>query len=239
VTKYKISAVSYTNTIPFIYGLKQSGLINSIDLALDNPSDCAAKLINNQVDIGLVPVAALSAIPGCEIISDYCIGASGAVNSVFIFSNKLISEIKTLQFDVQSRTSNYLAKVLLKNYWKTNPEIVNGRADAFVEIGDRTFGKKDQYAFAYDLAEEWNSFTGLPFVFAVWAANKSIDAGFIEEFNAALKLGLDSRVEVVKTLPREPGFNIEDYLLYRVDYSFNAAKKQALLLFLGYLKELD
>ncbi len=239
MTKYKISAVSYTNTLPFIYGLKKSEIINSIDLSLDIPSDCADKLISGQVDIGLVPVAVLPEVQNYNIISDYCIGATGAVNSVFIFSDKPIEEIKTLRLDSQSRTSNLLAKILLENYWKVLPEIVEGNQDAFVEIGDRTFGKKEKYRFAYDLAEVWKSFTGLPFVFAVWAANKPINSKFISDFNSALRLGLDSRDEVLKTLPEKAGFDLEDYLLRRVDYIFNETKKEALELFLRLAKGLE
>ena len=55
----RISAVSYLNTIPFIYGLKQSELIDNIDLRLDYPSVCADKLINNEVDLALVPVVVI------------------------------------------------------------------------------------------------------------------------------------------------------------------------------------
>ncbi|WP_374951428.1 MqnA/MqnD/SBP family protein, partial [Mucilaginibacter sp.] len=80
--KIKISAVSYTNTKPFLYGLQHSDIINEIDLSLDMPADCAQKLIDNQVDIGLIPVAATLNLPQWEIVSAYCIGAVGAVNSV-------------------------------------------------------------------------------------------------------------------------------------------------------------
>ena len=92
----------------------QSDILHAIDLSLDIPSVCANKLIENQVDIGLVPVAALLHIKDYHIISNYCIGANGAVDSVFIFSNKPILEIETLQLDAQSNTSNLLSKVLLK-----------------------------------------------------------------------------------------------------------------------------
>lgn len=237
--KYKISAVSYTNSLPFIYGLQASEIINRIDLSLDIPSDCARKLIDNEVDIGLVPVAVLPEISDCQIISNYCIGASGAVNSVFIFSQKPASEIKTLRLDPQSRTSNALARILLNHNWGVAPEIVSGEADAFVEIGDRTFGKKEQYLFVYDLAEVWKTFTGLPFVFAVWAANKPIDDEFISSFNAALKSGLDARRQILETLPQKPGFNLEDYLLHKIDYTLNEPKHQALDLFLSYLRDLN
>ena len=149
--KIRISAVSYTNTKPFLYGLQNTAIIDSIDLSLDIPSDCAQKLIDDQVDIGLIPVAAILELPQWEIVSDYCIGAAGAVNSVFIFSNCDISEVDTIQLDPESRTSNNLARVLLKNHWRVQPVLIVGAADyaqstdpntAFVQIGDRTFGKK-------------------------------------------------------------------------------------------------
>jgi chorismate dehydratase len=239
VKKIRVSAVSYTNTKPFVYGLQHSEVINSIDLSLDIPSECAKKLIDNEADIGLVPVAALLNIPGYQIIADYCIGAVAAVNSVFIFSDKPVDQIKTLRLDSQSRTSNALAKVLLKNYWQQQPEFVtSGEADAFVEIGDRTFGKKEQYKYAYDLAEEWIKFTGLPFVFAVWAANKPVPQDFMTEFNEALKYGLDHRKEVISTLPAASNFDLDDYLMHRIDFTLDAKKREALEKFLGLVKDL-
>ncbi len=120
MNKIKISAVSYTNTKPFIYGLQHTGILKKIELSLDNPTDCAQKLIDDVVDIGLIPVAAALNLGYWEIVSGYCIGAVGAVNSVFIFSNCDIKDVKTLQLDPQSRSSNNLAKVLLKNYWKAD-----------------------------------------------------------------------------------------------------------------------
>jgi chorismate dehydratase len=240
VSKIKISAVSYTNTKPFVYGLQHSNIIDLIDLSLDIPSDCAKKLIEGQVDIGLVPVVALLDIPGYQIISDYCIGAIAAVNSVFIFSQKPLQEIQTLRLDSESRTSNQLAKVLLKNYWEKHPEFISsGDADAFVEIGDRTFGKKDKYPYAYDLAEEWIKFTGLPFTFAVWASNKTISADFIDRFNAALKFGLDNRDEVIKQLPVNNDFDLEDYLYRHIDFSLDQKKQEALNKFLDFVRALD
>jgi len=240
VNKIRISAVSYTNTKPFVYGLQHSDIIDLIDLSLDIPSDCARKLIDGQVDVGLVPVVALLDIPDYQIISDYCIGAVAAVNSVFIFSEKPVEEIRTLRLDSQSRTSNQLAKVLLKNYWHKQPEFVtDGEADAFVEIGDRTFGKKDKIPYAYDLAEEWIKFTGLPFTFAVWAANKSIPQSFIEKFNDALKFGLDHREEVIKLLPVNNDFDLEDYLYRHIDFSLDQNKKEALDKFLDLVKSLN
>ena len=245
--KLKISAVSYTNTKPFIYGIQHTDLINKIDLSLDSPTDCAQKLIDNVVDIGLIPVAATLNLPYWEIVSDYCIGAVGAVNSVFIFSNCEIKDVKTLQLDPQSRSSNNLAKVLLKNFWKIKPKLIVEADDyttstdaetAFVLIGDRTFGKAEQYPFVYDLAAEWQKFTGLPFCFAAWIANKPISQEFINEFNKSLKYGLDHRTQLLKELPEVQNFDLEDYLMHKLDFDLTEKKKEALHLFLKYIKEL-
>jgi chorismate dehydratase len=239
VHKYRISAVSYTNTAPFVYGIKHSDILDQIDLSLDIPSVCANKLIHDEADIGLVPVAALLQIPDYHILSDYCIGAKAAVNSVFIFSHKPVSEISTLRLDNQSRTSNALARVLLKNFWKKEPQyLAEGEADAFVEIGDRTFGKKDQYDYAYDLGQAWNEYTGLPFAFAVWASNKPVDADFVQEFNRSLQLGLDSRDKVLDQLPANPDFDLHTYLYHNLDYQLDEGKKKAIGLFLNLVRKL-
>ena len=232
MTKIKVSAVSYTNSKPFVYGIMHSGILDQIDLSLDIPSVCANKLIENQVDIGLVPVAALLHIKDYQIISNYCIGARGKVDSVFIFSNKPIQEIRTLQLDAQSRTSNNLSKVLLKYHWKINPELVNSElADAFVQIGDRTFSNRDHYPYQYDLATEWFNFTGLPFVFAVWASNKPIPEDFKIAFNEALKYGLDHRKEVISGLDEIENLDLEDYLMKKIDFNLDQDKLLALAKF--------
>ena len=241
MNKIRISAVAYTNTKPFIYGINHSAVSDQIDLSLDIPSDCAAKLINGTVDVGLIPVAAIPHVPGANIISDYCIGSVGAVNSVFIFSSVPAAEIRTLKLDSHSRTSNNLARVLLKFHFKqevictTDADAVT---DAIVLIGDRTFGKKDDYAYAYDMGEEWMKFTGLRFVYAAWVANKVIPEDFIHEFNAALKNGLAARKELLKTLPVNPVFDLDDYLMHKLDFELTAQKREALALFLSSIEQL-
>ncbi|WP_029285098.1 menaquinone biosynthetic enzyme MqnA/MqnD family protein [Pedobacter sp. R20-19] len=242
MNKIKISAVAYTNTKAFIYGLEHSDIINKIDLSLDIPSDCAAKVISGEVDMGLMPVAAIPLVPHANIVADYCIGSDGAVNSVFIFSNVPIEKIKTLKLDAHSRTSNNLAKVLLKFYWKKDVDFTTDQAvdtDALVLIGDRTFGKKDDFAFAYDMGEEWKNFTGLPFMYAAWVANKKISDEFKAEFNAALKFGLEHRDEVLKDLPTVSNFDLKDYLYDKLQFDATEERKQAMNLFLKYIDQLE
>ncbi|TDG35782.1 radical SAM protein [Pedobacter changchengzhani] len=241
MNKIKISAVAYTNTKAFIYGLEHSKIINKIDLSLDIPSDCAAKVIKGQVDIGLIPVAAIPLVPNATIVANYCIGSDGAVNSVFIFSSVPVNEIKTLKLDAHSNTSNNLAKVLLKFFWKVDVQFttdLSAETDAIVLIGDRTFGKKNEYNYAYDLGEQWKNFTDLPFIYAAWVANKEISKDFIEEFNMALQFGLNHRKEVLKTLTPTENFDLTDYLYHKLQFDVTEDGRKAMDLFLSYIGKL-
>lgn len=238
--KVKISAVSYTNTLPFLYGLKHSSVIDEVSLSLDVPSTCAHKLIHGEADLGIVPVAALPDIPHAEIVSDYCLGATGAVNSVFIYSEKPIREIKSLRLDSQSRTSNALARILLRHHWKNEDIVlVDGKADAYVEIGDRTFGKQHAHPYVYDLSWHWQEFTRLPFTFAVWVANKPLTPSFIQAFNDALAFGLSQREALIAELPARIDFDYRQYLMENIDYQYNEEKKQAVKTFLTLMKSLN
>ena len=104
----KISAVSYLNTLPFIYGLKQSKLIHTIDLQLDYPSICADKLINGDVDLALVPVVVIPKLQDPQIISDYCIGANAGVSTVCLYSDVPITEIES----IVANGSNFMYSVI-------------------------------------------------------------------------------------------------------------------------------
>lgn len=239
--KIKISAVSYTNTKPFIYGIQHSPVVEQIDLSLDIPSDCAKKLIDNQVDIGLIPVAAIPFVPNAQIISSFCIGSVGAVNSVFIFSDVPINEIRTVKLDPQSRTSNNLAKVLLKNHFKAEVTFTSeqsAKTDAIVLIGDRTFGRKQDFNFVYDLGEEWMKFTGLPFMYAAWVANKPISETFLKEFDIALAKGIANIPTVVEQLPIIKGIDISDYLLNKLNFELTDEKIKAKDIFLKLISQL-
>ena len=241
MSKIKISAVSYTNTLPFLQGINASEkLLGQIDLSVDVPAECARKVIQDEADLGIIPIAALTRIPNYYIITDYCIGSNGAVDSVFIFASKPISEIKSLRLDLQSRTSNGLARILLKNYWKQDVSVfMEGDADAYVLIGDRTFGKKETVPYVYDLGEIWKDYTGLPFAFAVWVSNKKLSDQFVADFNAALKEGVSHSTDVIVDLKPYDNFDYRKYLTEYLDFNLDENKKKAIALYLELYKELE
>lgn len=245
---YQLSIVSYLNTLPFIYGLNHSGdFKNQFSYSLDIPSVCAEKLQSNQVDIGLVPVALIPHLENPHIIGNYCIGAVGAVKSVVLYSQVPLNEITHILLDYQSRTSVNLVQVLCKHYWGVSPQFVQAEigyentiaeTTAGVVIGDRTFALEANYAYTYDLAQAWLDFTKLPFVFALWVANKPIEEDWILAFNNALSKGLVSKQQSVdyKQVDVEDSI-VLDYLTNSISYTYDDAKKQGLELFLNYMRQ--
>ena len=216
---------------------------DEIELIIDYPANIAAQLLNNEIDIGLVPVAILKEMNEYHIITDYCIGSEGEVASVCIFSEVPIEEIKVVLLDYQSRTSVALAKVLMKEFWKINPiiekagidfrERINGTTAAVV-IGDRAFEQRKQSKYKYDLGEAWLSFTGLPFVFAAWVSNKQLAPRFIDNFNAANAFGLQHLEEVLHLNPYE-AFDLNEYYNRYISFGLTDKKRKGLQLFLDKL----
>jgi len=248
--KIRISIVNYTNTLPFKWAIKRSVLLEKMDLQEDIPSICAQKLKYKQVDLALVPVALLSELDTYYIETDYCIGANGKVDSVKLYSQVPLEEIKTVTLDYQSKSSITLTKVLLKFFWKLPVTYIDAKpgfeveiknTNAAVIIGDRTFGLQGKYIYEFDLAEEWKNFTGLPFVFAAWVSTEKLPEDFICEFNTVLKNGMDNINKAVdedynvKNLSKE---NTVKYLTKRIDYKLDEGKRKALKLFLEYIKQL-
>ncbi|MCB0503057.1 MAG: menaquinone biosynthesis protein [Bacteroidetes bacterium] len=242
---YKVSIVNYLNSALFVEGL--NGLDKgAIDLELDNPAMSARKLLNNEVDIALAPVAILSQMPEHYIVSDYCIGTKGQVQTVKIFSDVPIQEVKRIYLDYQSRTSVQLATILCQHYWKIQPELLPAypgfqkdivHQNAGLIIGDRAIRVLGKYKFEYDLGEEWFRWQQLPFVFAVWIANKKIDEVWLEQFNNHLALGLKQKdliVDRYKHLDTD-AFSVKKYIHQYIDYNFDEDKKKALDLFQTYL----
>jgi chorismate dehydratase len=248
--KIKISIVNYTNTLPFKWAIKRSPILNSIDLQEDIPSICAQKLKYKQVDLALVPVALIPELDTYHIETDFCIGANGIVDSVKLYSQVPLNEIKSVTLDYQSKSSITLTKVLFKFFWKLNVHYVDAKpgfekeisgSNAAVVIGDRTFELNGNYKYEYDLAEEWKKFTGLPFVFAAWISTEKLPEFFVKEFNAVLKYGADNIVAAV-----DDDYNIKslskpltiEYLTKRIDYNLDKDKLKALNLFLKYIRQL-
>lgn len=241
--KIRVGAVSYLNTKPLLYGIRQSAVMEDIDLTIEYPARIASLLLEDKIDVGLVPVAIIPKMKEYHINGAFCIGSNGPVASVCLFSEVPIERVEKVLLDYQSRTSVQLARILLKEYWKMTPELVDAGKDfrnhikgstAGVVIGDRALEQRQTSPYIYDLGEAWKNMTGLPFVFAAWISNKLLDPYFIARFDKANLHGIEQIDAVVAETPY-PIFNLHDYFTKYLDYRLDDAKRAGLNKFLSYL----
>jgi len=244
--KIKVGIVSYLNTRPLIYGLKLPPIADEIELIEDTPSRLAELLVNNAIDIGLVPVAVIPQLKEYFISSDYCIGTETEVASVCLFSEVPLNEITKVYLDYQSLSSVALLKWLMKEYWNIDPGIIQtsdddyrkkiGGTTAGLVIGDRAFEQRKISTFIYDLASEWRSITGLPFVFAAWISNRSLQGSFIQRFNEANAIGL-SHIDEIVSAQNFDLFDLKKYYTLHLSYVLDERKRKGMELFLQVISE--
>ena len=212
-----------------------------VELVMDYPANIALMLLNDEIDIGLVPIAILPALNEYHIISDYCIACDGEVASVCLFSEVPFSEITTILLDYQSRTSVALLRILLKDHWGINTILVDSSAGyenaitgttAGLVIGDRALEQRNKSKYSFDLGLAWKELTGLPFVFAVWVSNKLMEEQFIEKFNMSNGVGISNINDIVVDNPFS-FFNLKLYYTQNIQFHMNDSRRAGMFEFLG------
>ncbi len=183
----RVGAVNYLNTKPLIRGLAE--LAPQADVRMDLPSRLADTLAARRVDVALIPVVELLDRTDYTIVSNACIGCQGPVLSVKLFSRTPVEEIRSLALDDGSRTSVALVQILLAEQFGVRPtletlpigaSLADTQTDAVLLIGDRAIhSPPGKFHAVWDLGDRWVDWTGLPFVFAVWAAYQNTPLGNI------------------------------------------------------------
>ncbi len=239
--KIRVGTVNYLNTKPLEYGLKRPPMSEMIELVEDYPAHLADMLLKDQVDVGLIPVAIIPKLSEYYIVGDYCIGTEGEVASVCLFSEVPVEQVRKIYLDYQSRTSVALLKVLMREHWKIQPELVmasdeNYRNEIKAEtaglvIGDRALAQRKKSTFIYDLGSEWKNMTGLPFAFAAWISTRKIPEDFIEIFNKANAYGVEHIDEVIAANSFDH-YDLKKYYTHHLNYFLDGDKKKAIQLFL-------
>jgi chorismate dehydratase len=196
----RLGAVQYLNTKPLVHGLAAAGA----DVRYDLPSRLADQLAAGRLDVALIPTIEFFRGDGYRIVSDACIGCRGPVMSVKVFFRTAPERVATLAVDEGSRTSAALSRILLAERFGVRPRIEplpigcglgDTAADAVLLIGDRAIergtgaggARASSFQVVWDLGDEWCRWTGLPFVFAVWAARKGVDAARVAGLLAAAR----------------------------------------------------
>ncbi len=247
-SKIRVGIVNYLNTKPLIYGLEREPINQIIELIGAYPAKLADMLANDEIDVGLIPVAAIPQLPSYHIAGSHCIAAEGEIASVCLFSEVPMQEIKKVYLDYQSRSSVALLKWLMKESWGIDPEIVQAEDESYrreikgttagLVIGDRALEQRKVSTFIYDLGSEWRSITGLPFVFAAWVSVKPLPDRFIEAFDKANAMGLNHIDEIVQDTPFDL-YDLKKYFTLHLSYQLDDRKRQGMQRFLGFIHEMN
>ncbi|MEG1464282.1 MAG: menaquinone biosynthesis protein [Mucinivorans sp.] len=240
MSRVRVVAVSYLNTVPMIYGITHAAPAELRDgLVLCPPAQCADALANSSADIALVPVAALKTLPQARIITQYCISASGPVATVALLSNTDLAHIRTIYLDPHSRTSVQLVRILAQEKWAIEPRYVDqlpqklAAGEGILAIGDKVFDLQTRFTHKIDLAQQWQELTALPFVFAVWATCRNIDSQIVDALNHAIGYGVH-HIPMAVPWDESRERNIA-YLTQNIEFELNEAKHEAINLFLSKL----
>ncbi|HXG08536.1 MAG TPA: menaquinone biosynthesis protein [Gemmataceae bacterium] len=193
--RIRVGAVNYLNTKPLIHDLEV--LAPNVELRLEVPSCLADLLAEGQLDVALIPVIEYFRAGRYTVVPNISIASRGPVLSVTLFSRVPWAGIRRVALDEGSRTSAALAQVLLRQRYGVRPEVIplpldraaeEVEADAVLLIGDRAMRAcLPGFAHAFDLGQEWHDWTGLPFVYAVWAVRPGVDLGPVADALAEAK----------------------------------------------------
>ena len=239
----RIGAVSYLNSKPLIEDL--AVLASDAELILDFPSRLADDLSAGDLDVALIPSVEVLRDADYEIVSDACVATHGPVLSVKLFSRVPFANVRTLALDEGSRTSATLARVMLSERFGVRPTTTllplgfateNSSADAVLVIGDRAMKPpRERFVATWDLGEEWTQWTGLPFVFAMWAARRDVELDDIEEALCESRdRGVERFAEIARREAPKLGITEElarNYLAHNLHFTLGSAERAGLKLF--------
>lgn len=229
------------------------------DVSLVLPSECARRLERGDCDLALLPVAAVAAHPEWEVVPEVGIGCRGPVQTVVLISDVPLEQIERVWLDAASRTSVVLVQLLLAGRGvrpifehaphREGAARVRGR-DAALVIGDAAFTLHGRFAHLYDLGDLWFQQTGLPFVFAFWAARPGVlTPEHVDALQQARDYGLKHAEELARTYREQllrsgaPAREVlaenayANYLRRSIRYNLRTKEREGLVEFLTRARE--
>lgn len=207
------------------------------------PSECAAQLATGHADIGLIPIAALATTPGLRILPGCTIAAKDPVRSLLLVrrAHQPITAVRTVAADTASRTTIAYTRLLFHRWGNLDAtflpvsadlDLMLARADAAIMIGDpallaledqaHRLARTGEELVYHDLADEWRTLTGLPFISAVWStACAYLDEGVTEDFIHSRDHGLKNidtlAAEWAKRIPVSEA-TLRTYFTHNIHY---------------------
>ncbi len=254
----RISAISYLNTAPLMWDFEHGEAGSGFDISYTLPSACARALQAGTADIGIIPAAAYTQIPGLMVLPGVAIASRRPVRSILLVSRVPLDQIRSVALDTSSMTSVALTKVLFakwlgggRTFTPMVPDVEKMLAehDAGLVIGDPALQIDRSRYFTLDLAEEWIRHTGKPFVFAFWTVRKDalLEAVPAQDLAAIFQQSRDhglapaSLAQIAREWAPRLGLSEADVRLYLTEniyYQLDAACLEGLRLFYRYAAEI-
>ncbi|MFI6286763.1 menaquinone biosynthetic enzyme MqnA/MqnD family protein [Streptomyces sp. NPDC051018] len=206
----RVGHIQFLNCLPLYWGLARTGTLLDFELTKDTPEKLGERLVRGELDMG--PISLVEFLRNADrliALPDIAVGCDGPVMSCVIVSQTGLENLDGARVALgsTSRTSVRLAQLLLSERYGVTPDyytcppdlgVMMHEADAAVLIGDAALRASLHEAprlglQVHDLGLMWKEWTGLPFVFAVWAVRREYAArepGMVDEAHRAF---LDSR----------------------------------------------
>jgi chorismate dehydratase len=165
----RVGCVKYLNARPLIRGWPGN-------VEFDHPSALCRRLAKNALDVALVSSFEFLRNPIYRIVDDVSISSDGPVYSVVVAHRGAFSDIEEIELDPASQTAVNLLRCLLADLG-LSPRLTGDTPEntrlhcARLIIGDQAIRFRQEHADGFqfwDLGEEWEKLTGLPFVYALW-----------------------------------------------------------------------
>lgn len=247
----RVGHLDFLNSLPLYWGLGRNGALIDLDITADTPDRLSAALTDGRLDVGPISlVEFLRHQDDLVALPEPAIGSDGPVMSCLIVSRGPLKELdgRTVALSTTSRTSILLAELLLDRCVGVSPvfrpasgsagAMLEG-ADAAVLIGDAALHASLHEAprlglRVHDLGAMWKDWTGLPFVFALFAARRSYLAAepdAVENVHRALVRGRDVGLREIDRIcahaarwtPYPPDF-LHRYFTRALDYTLGSAQ---------------
>ena len=186
----RLGRIGYINCYPVYRAIDRRIVPINAELVTGTPTELNGLLAAGELDVSVVSAVEYARnADAYRLLPDLAISCDGAVRSVALFAKRDVRALNgaTILVSASSRTSVYLLRLLCQDVWGIQPALVEARTEAedleglaelphdgVLVIGDAALllAAAKSYPFRYDLGEEWKAWTGLPFVFAVWAARR-------------------------------------------------------------------
>ncbi|HET6335788.1 MAG TPA: cyclic dehypoxanthinyl futalosine synthase [Polyangiales bacterium] len=226
--RLRVVGVSFMNAQPHLHGLLSGLADDRMHVELAEPSELARRLFEDEADVGLSPVVPLASHGGLEIVPGVAIGCDGPVRSVKLVGEVPLEEADEILLDAASRTSVILTRLIaLARRGGKEPKYCARPAREIVQtVGGKTIGlligdislETQHFPYQLDLGQAWKELTGLPFVFAVWAARPNVlterDCLLLQ---GSLEAGLAARAQIAQAWARGHGGDPAAHLDYLND----------------------